>query len=172
MRILSLLALAVLPFSLVSCNSLDSPSGSEVTVNHKKVSSGPVKTVKTTAYTHTEADHIAYRKKTAIGTQLRYYNNIRSAAADWSRYPLGTRFQIVGSPVVYEIDDYGSALVGKDVIDLYKPSRAHMNRWGARNVKIKVLRWGSFRKSLEIMKPRMKYRHVRKMVRAIEDKVG
>ncbi len=171
MRIARLAALAATPLLLISCNSLetaDTSTSGEV----RRQASRPVKTVRTTAYTHSEADHIRYARKTALGTQLRYYSNIRSAAADWSRYPLGTRFQIVGSPVVYEIDDYGSALVGKDVIDLYKPTRRHMNAWGARHVQIRVLRWGSYRKSLEIMKPRMKYRHVREMVQAIERKVG
>ena len=46
-----------------------------------------------------------------------------SAAADWSRFPLGTRFQIVGTQDRYVIDDYGGALVGTNTIDLYKTSR-------------------------------------------------
>jgi 3D (Asp-Asp-Asp) domain-containing protein len=44
--------------------------------------------VRTTAYTHTESDHIRYQKKNAIGTQLKY-GKTRSAAADWSIFPLG-----------------------------------------------------------------------------------
>jgi hypothetical protein len=96
------------------------------------------------------------------------YGNVRSAAADWSVYPVGTIFQIEGSPHVYQVDDYGSALVGTNTIDLYKPSRTEMNQWGVRNVNIRVIRWGSFSKSLSILKPRSKWGHVDKMVDRIE----
>ena len=66
------------------------------------------------------------------------YGNVRSAAADWSVYPVGTIFQIEGLPYVYQVDDYGSALVGTNTIDLYKPDKATMNAWGVRNVNIRV----------------------------------
>ena len=93
---------------------------------------------------------------------------VRSAAADWSVYPVGTVFQIEGDPSVYEIDDYGSALVGTQTIDIYKPSKATMNQWGVRNVNINVLQWGSFDKSLAILKPREKKAlHVREMAQKI-----
>jgi 3D (Asp-Asp-Asp) domain-containing protein len=154
--------------SCSSSSSLDAPQPSSVSSLKKY----PTMVVRTTAYTHSESDHIAYGNKTAIGTPLRYHSKIRSAAADWSRFPLGTRFQIMGSPVVYEVDDYGSALVGKNTLDLYKPSKEHMNAWGARYVRIRILRWGSYRKSLEIMQPRMQYPHVREMVYAIQRKRG
>ncbi len=42
-------------------------------------------TVRTTAYCHTEADHIVYGAKSAVGTPLRF-GTVRSAAADWSRF--------------------------------------------------------------------------------------
>ena len=129
-----------------------------------------VKTVKTTAYTHTEDDHIIYEKQTAAGTELKATGPVRSAAADWSKFPLGTKFKIVGSDIVYEIDDYGSALVGTETIDLYRPSKKAMNRWGMRHVKIKVLKWGSFEKSLNIMKHRTHRSHVRKMVEQIQSR--
>lgn len=93
---------------------------------------------------------------------------MRSAATDWSVYPVGTVFQIDGDPYVYEVDDYGSALVGTNTIDIYKPDKSEMNNWGVRNVNIKVLRWGSFSKSLAIMRDRTKNSHVRKMVERIE----
>jgi hypothetical protein len=44
--------------------------------------------VRTTAYTHDESDHIVYGVKNAIGTNLKF-GNVRSAAADWSRFPVG-----------------------------------------------------------------------------------
>ena len=62
--------------------------------------------VRTTAYTHTESDHIGYGPRNAIGTSLKYTDQVRSAAADWSVYPLGTRFKIKGQPYIYVVDDY------------------------------------------------------------------
>ncbi|MCF7789708.1 MAG: 3D domain-containing protein [Prosthecobacter sp.] len=126
-----------------------------------------ITSVRTTAYTHGESDHIIYGAKTAVGTQLKY-GNVRSAAADWSVYPVGTIFQIEGLPYVYQVDDYGSALVGTNTIDLYKPDKATMNAWGVRNVNIRVIKWGSFSKSLSIMKDRKGYEHIRRMVARIE----
>lgn len=124
--------------------------------------------VKTTAYTHNESDHIEYGARTAVGTPLKH-GQIRSAAADWSIYPVGTVFQIQGDPSLYIVDDYGSALVGTKTIDLYKPSFNSMNLWGTRRVTIKVLRWGSFEKSLAILKPRAyKASHIRQMVASIQ----
>lgn len=125
-----------------------------------------ITSVRTTAYTHTEADHIQYGARTAVGTGLRH-GAVRSAAADWSVYPVGTIFQIEGSPYIYQVDDYGSALVGTNTIDIYQPSKEHMNAWGVRNVNIRVLKWGSFSKSLAIMKPRTHHPHVRRMVERI-----
>lgn len=120
--------------------------------------------VKTTAYTHTESDHIEYGSRTAAGTGLQY-GKVRSAAADWSIYPVGTVFQIQGDANVYIVDDYGSALVGTKTIDLYKPSHSAMNQWGSRKVNIRILKWGSFARSLAILKPRQrKASHVREMV--------
>lgn len=120
-------------------------------------------TARTTAYTHTESDHLIYGIKNAIGTPLKW-GSVRSAAADWSRYPLGTKFRIEGQPgIVYEVDDYGSALVGTNTLDLYYPTRSMMNEWGARNVGIEILEWGCFHRSAEIMKDRVHFAHVRKM---------
>src|SRR6476469_9139661 len=109
--------------------------------------------VRTTAYTHTESDHVVYGTGSAKGGTLQY-GTVRSAAADWSVYPVGTMFQIEGDSTVYEVDDYGTALVGTETIDIYKPTKETMNEWGVRNVDIKVLQWGSFDKSLAILKPR------------------
>src|SRR6188768_426900 len=74
-----------------------------------------ITSVRTTAYTHSESDHIQYGARTAVGTPLKY-GSVRSAAADWSVYPVGTIFQIEGSPYIYQVDDYGSALVGTNTI--------------------------------------------------------
>lgn len=157
--------LAALPVLMSSCAS--SSSGAKL----KQAATAKTKVipaVRTTAYTHTEADHIIHGTRTAVGSDLKF-GKVRSAAADWSVYPVGTVFQIEGTPYVYQVDDYGSALVGTNTIDLYKPDKETMNQWGVRKVNIKVLKWGSFAQSLNIMKPRAdRHQHVRKMVQRIE----
>jgi 3D (Asp-Asp-Asp) domain-containing protein len=127
--------------------------------------------VRTTAYCHNESDHIVYGRKNAVGTTLKF-GNVRSAAADWSRFPVGTQFRIQGQPdVIYVVDDYGSALVGTGTIDLYKPSRAQMNDWGVRHVDIEVIHWGSYEHSMELMRDRTKWKHVRQMIDGIQDRL-
>ncbi len=127
--------------------------------------------VRTTAYCHDEADHLAYGARNAIGTPLQF-GRIRSAAADWSRYPVGTLFRIAGQPgVTYVVDDYGSALVGTGTIDIYKPTRSLMDAWGVRHVDIEVLKWGSYERSMDIMRDRMRWPHVRQMMRGIQERL-
>ena len=124
--------------------------------------------VRTTAYTHTESDHVVFGTQSAQGGNLKY-GKVRSAAADWSIYPVGTVFQIEGDSSLYEVDDYGSALVGTETIDIYKPCKATMDEWGVRHVNINVVRWGSYEKSLVILKPReKKASHVRAMITKLE----
>lgn len=123
--------------------------------------------VRTTAYTHTEQDHLAYGRKNAAGTMLRYGGNVRSAAADWSLYPVGTTFRIKGLPYLYVVDDYGSALVGTGTVDLYKPNHAIMNAWGCRNVELTIVRWGSQLRSAEILKDRVHHPHCAQMFSSI-----
>jgi len=123
--------------------------------------------VRTTAYTHTERGG----HHNAIGKRLAGHN-IMSAASDWSRFPLGTRFRIVGTKEEYIIDDYGTALIGTNTIDLYKTSRLEMRRWGVRNVDIDILEWGSEAESLKVLGPRTKHRSVRRMVTALQKKNG
>lgn len=157
MTTLRLLAAAALCAGCVSCGS----TGMRFT-NAERIAG-----VKTTAYTHTESDHRKYGKKTATGEVLKY-GTVRSAATDWSVYPVGTVFKIEGEPYMYQVDDYGSALVGTNTIDLYKPSKGAMNAYGSKKVNIQVVKWGSFSKSLTIMKPRAKYPHIKQMVERIE----
>ena len=135
-------------------------------VADEKVEAGWM-TVRTTAYTHSESDHLKWGRKTALGTTLKY-GKTRSAAADWSKFPVGTKFKIKGDPNVYLVEDYGGALVGTNTIDLYKPSRSSMNAWGLRHVEVQILEWGCFERSLKIMKPRTRSSHVRRMVEAIQ----
>lgn len=125
--------------------------------------------VRTTAYTHSESDHVKYGRKNAVGTNL-LSGNVRSAAADWSVFPVGTQFRIQGRPELYVIDDYGSALVGTRTIDIYQTSRKGMRLWGVRHVNIEIVKWGSYVKSKEIILDRIKYPHIRKMLAAINNK--
>lgn len=129
-------------------------------------------TVRTTAYCHSESDHIRYGRLAAAGGILKF-GTVCSAAADWSRYPMGTRFKIASQPgVVYEVDDYGSALVGSGTIDLYRPTEGSMNAWGVRQVDIEIIQWGSFENSLRLMRNRVHYPHVRQMIDSIERKMS
>ena len=71
---------------------------------------GALKIVRTTAYTAAEPGGRCDACGGILSTGA-----IHSAAADWSRYPVGTRFQILETGEICEIDDYGSALVGTTV---------------------------------------------------------
>jgi 3D (Asp-Asp-Asp) domain-containing protein len=121
--------------------------------------------VRTTAYTHTETGG----RRNAVGVRLSG-SNVMSAAADWSRFPLGTRFQIVGTADRYVIDDYGGALIGTNTIDLYKTSRVAMRQWGVRHVDIDIIEWGSKEQSLKVLNPRRKNRLIRRMITGLEQK--
>jgi 3D (Asp-Asp-Asp) domain-containing protein len=135
----------------------------------KPLARAPRQNVRTTAYTHTESDHIEHGRSTASGGRLRC-GAVNSAACDWSRWPVGTVFRIQQTGEIFEVDDYGWALSGTNTIDVYKPSRPAMNAWGVRRVDIEILRWGDVQRSLAILRPRTKYPHVRRMVDQIKDR--
>lgn len=120
--------------------------------------------VRTTAYTHTESDHIKYGTLTALGTHLRYSPEYHSVAADWSRFPLGTKFRMKGHDRLFVVDDYGKALVGGATIDIYFPSKERMNNWGVRWVDIEVVEFGNFHESRKILAARANYPHCREML--------
>ena len=120
--------------------------------------------VRTTAYTCSEDDHLIYGSKNATGTPLRYTDRVRSAAADWSFYPVGTTFRIKGLPYLYVVDDYGSALLGTGTVDIYKPSKEVMNLWGRRTVELTVVQWGSMTRSAELLSKRTSFAHCRAML--------
>ena len=124
-------------------------------------------TVRTTAYTHTEPGG----RNNAIGTRLRFGGDTYSAASDWSWMPLGTRFRMLENGRNYVIEDYGSALVGRKTVDLYKPNMRAVNKWGVRHVEIEILEWGSKPMSLRILQPRAKRGYIRTMVAALRKDV-
>jgi 3D (Asp-Asp-Asp) domain-containing protein len=129
------------------------------------VSSRRMQKVRTTAYTHTEKGG----RRNAIGDRLSGIN-VQSAASDWSHFPLGTRFRIIDTNEVFQIDDYGTALVGTDTIDLYKTTRLAMRKWGVRHVDIDILQWGSDEQSLFVLTPRARNRTCRRMLLALQER--
>jgi 3D (Asp-Asp-Asp) domain-containing protein len=190
--------------------------------------------VRTTAYTHTEADHRAYSNHNALGGELhaagppihraevtrravpvddapravpvdesaspqlqpfsmeetrtvtrtakRGTKTIRttkravlvskprigSAAADWSRWPMGTTFRLLSTSQIYRVEDYGWALAGRNTIDLYMPNQHEMNSWGARQESIQILQWGDRQESLQFLRRHQDYRHIKRMVLELE----
>ena len=177
--------------------------------------------MRTTAYTHTEADHLAYGARNALGGRLQSASiprgrveyvpraepvtdaddddyrmialtskvkkaavktkktqakkgksarrskpqpaTIGSAAADWSRWPVGTTFRILSTGQTYKVDDYGWALAGRNTIDLYMANRRAMNNWGVRHEQIQVIRWGDREQSLALLQSRQSFKHCRRM---------
>src|SRR5207247_4048003 len=109
--------------------------------------------VRTTAYTHSEGSGF----HNAVGTYLSG-RHVMSAASDWSRYPLGTRFRVASTNEEYVIDDYGWVLVGSDTIDLYKPSRLEMRRRWVRPEDVDSLQDGWDEHSLGWLSRRSKHR--------------
>lgn len=128
--------------------------------------------VRATAYSHMEREPGAPGRKNAAGTILKY-GSTRSAAADWSRLPLGTKFRVKGQPgITYIVDDYGSALVGTNTVDFFFPTLRQMRNWGTRKVTIDIIEMGSFSKSAKLLKGRQHASHCRKMYYAIKKKLN
>ena len=91
-------------------------------------------------------------------------SRIGSAAADWSRWPMGTTFRLLSTGQMYHVEDYGWALSGRNTIDLYMSNRSDMNSWGARQEPIQVLQWGDSQQSLQILQSHTDYKHIKRMV--------
>jgi 3D (Asp-Asp-Asp) domain-containing protein len=143
---------------LASC-ALQPPAQTSSPQKHRRLN------VRTTAYCSREAGG----RRNAVGDNLSG-RLIRSAASDWSVFPLGTRFRIVETEEEFIIDDYGTALVGTSTIDLYKTSTLDMRRWGVRHVDIDILEWGSDQASIKVLSPRVKHSPVRRMLVALQKK--
>jgi 3D (Asp-Asp-Asp) domain-containing protein len=93
---------------------------------------------------------------------------IGSAAADWSRWPMGTTFRLLSTGQMYRVEDYGWALSGRNTIDLYMANQRDMNAWGARQEPIQVLHWGDPQESLQLLRSHQDYRHIKRMVLELE----
>ena len=158
-------AVCAVAFILVGCAEQSVVQKPLAAVEAANSHLGHMSNVRTTAYTRAERGG----RKNAVGTYLSG-RHVMSAAADWSKFPLGTRFRICSTREEYIIDDYGIALVGTNTIDLYKPTKLEMKRWGVRNVDIDILQWGSEEKSLQVLGPRAKHPHVQSMLVALHKK--
>jgi 3D (Asp-Asp-Asp) domain-containing protein len=89
---------------------------------------------------------------------------IGSAAADWSRWPMGTTFRLLSTGQMYRVEDYGWALSGRNTIDLYMSNRRDMNTWGARQEPIQILHWGDPQQSLQVLQSHTDHKHIKRMV--------
>jgi hypothetical protein len=96
---------------------------------------------------------------------------VRSAAADWSRYPVGTTFKIKGLPYTYVVEDYGSSLVGTNTIDIYHPTLDTMRYWASREAEINIIKWGSLERTMNLLSGRTKYGHCAQMYYAAKQRL-
>ncbi|MFM8682819.1 MAG: 3D domain-containing protein [Chthoniobacterales bacterium] len=167
-RTAAVLVAAILP----ACSTSNAVSRQTAPTPAKAAAAKPAKTVPVvaTAYGASAKCNSKWAGKNATGGRLKF-GEVTSAAADWSRFPVGTKFRVKETGRVYVVDDYGSAMVGKDKVDLFKTNYREVYRWGVRNVQLEIIEWGDFAKSLAILKPRSKSRHVRSMVQSLEAKL-
>ena len=78
-----------------------------------------------------------------------------------ARPPIGrvcrwdTKFRIVDTDEVFQIDDYGGALIGTDTIDLYKTNRLAMHKVGRSLGRYRHSGVGIGEQSLQVLAPRV-----------------
>jgi 3D (Asp-Asp-Asp) domain-containing protein len=140
--------------------SLDKPKkGSRVTTT----------TVTTTRITKTmKATPVITRGGKRALAATKSPSRVGSAAADWSRWPMGTTFRVLSTGQMYRVEDYGWALSGRNTIDLYMANQRDMNSWGARQEPIQVLQWGDRQQSLQFLRGHQDYKHIKRMVLELE----
>ena len=163
---LGLSSLAVL--GLAACTTT-APHGS---VAVKPAKAAKTVAVKASAYSYGAKCNGSWAKRNAVGGKLKS-GEVNSAAADWSRFPAGTKFRVVETGKIYQVDDYGSAMVGKDKVDLYMSDYGQVNRWGVRSVTLEIVEWGCPKESLAILKQRTRSRkgYLGRMVEQLEAKL-
>ena len=122
-------------------------------------------TVTTTRVTKTTTTTRGAKRAVAVS---KVPPRIGSAAADWSRWPMGTTFRLLSTGQMYRVEDYGWALSGRNTIDLYMANQRDMNAWGARQEPIQVLRWGDPQESLQFLRGHQDYKHIKRMVLELE----
>jgi 3D (Asp-Asp-Asp) domain-containing protein len=124
-----------------------------------------------TAYSGGTQCNGPWPERNAIGGPLKS-GEVNSAASDWSKLPVGTKFRVRETGRIYQIDDYGSAMVGRNKVDLYKTCYGDVYRWGVRQVNLEIMEWGCPERSLTILKPRIRHPHVHQMVQQLQDLLG
>ena len=122
-------------------------------------------TVTTTRVTKTIAPTRGAKRAVAVSSKP---PKIGSAAADWSRWPMGTTFRLLSTGQTYRVEDYGWALSGRNTIDLYMANQRDMNTWGARQEPIQILHWGDPRESLQVLQSHTEHKHIKRMVLELE----
>ena len=127
--------------------------------------------VQATAYSSGPKCNGAWANLNAVGGSLKS-GEVNSAAADWSRFPLGTKFRVKETGKLYMVDDYGSAMVGKDKVDLFMTNYRDVRRWGVKDVTLEIVEWGCHEESLTVLKPRWRSRHVKVMIKQLEEKLS
>jgi 3D (Asp-Asp-Asp) domain-containing protein len=137
--------------------SLDKPKNGTRVITTTKVT--------TTRVTKTTASTKGTRRAVAASNVP---PRIGSAAADWSRWPMGTTFRLLSTGQMYRVEDYGWALSGRNTIDLYMANQRDMNVWGARQEPIQVLHWGDPQQSLQLLRAHQEYKHIKRMVLELE----
>jgi peroxiredoxin len=86
---------------------------------------------------------------------------------------IGHMYGAKTTPHMYVIDDYGSALVGTDTIDIYKPNLSMMKDWGVRHIDIEILEWGCYKSSYSLLSGRKHAApHCWQMYKDLKPKVG
>jgi 3D (Asp-Asp-Asp) domain-containing protein len=153
--------------SLVVAGCAQNPQKQNALTGFSKENNRRVRKIRTTAYSPGEGG--SGGAKSAIDTHLRS-GELTSAAADWSRFPFGTKFRVVENNQTYIIEDYGSALVSTSTVDLFMPSHRRMRAWGVRYVTIGLLERGSSDQSLSILRRRQGSAYVRRMVTDLQRK--
>jgi 3D (Asp-Asp-Asp) domain-containing protein len=118
-------------------------------------------TVSTTRVTKTTTTAKGVKRTVAVS---KVPPRIGSAAADWSRWPMGTTFRLLSTGQMYRVEDYGWALSGRNTIDLYMANQRDMNSWGARQEPIQVLHWGDPQQSLQLLQSHSEHKHIKRMV--------
>ena len=122
-------------------------------------------TTTTTRVTKTTATTKGVKRAVAVSSRP---PRIGSAAADWSRWPMGTTFRLLSTGQMYRVEDYGWALSGRNTIDLYMSNQRDMNIWGARQEPIQILHWGDPQQSLQVLQSHTEYKHIKRMVLELE----
>jgi 3D (Asp-Asp-Asp) domain-containing protein len=122
----------------------------------------PTRVTTTTATTRAGKTTTVRGAKRAVAVSTP--SKIGSAAADWSRWPVGTTFRLLSTGQMYRVEDYGWALSGRNTIDLYMSNRRDMNTWGARLEPIQILHWGDPQQSLQVLQSHADHKHIKRMV--------